>query len=444
MPGIPDAICWHEGMPLLPQHFQLQALHADAMSARHARGTHPWFWGVNQLKVDPSQLAKGLVRITELQAVMPDGLVVDLDRERDKDPVLQLQLSAQDCLDRSELMIYLAIAPLWRAGQLVPWGERLRSWQADAIPDLESGKFPRAVSVLRPRMRLVTAAGLGDAIGLPLLRLSCEDLSFARLPYHPPSPQLASDAQISLEIAELCTLARQKAEFLAARLRRAQEDGKSSESAELRLQLSAIWAALPSVQAALDSGIAHPASLYFQLVGMTGPLASLDPEQGVTPFKPLRYESLLENFQEVLSWLTAKLSNIRMGYSRRIFQCQDRRFFIELLDKESPEQLLVIGLRMPAGSPAQAAQEWLEQAVIGSQSQLVTLVRQRMRGLRFKALERSEQIAYSVGEAIRLFSVQARGEWFQAPERLFVFVPGSETTLTAPSEIVLFDASTQD
>ena len=28
---LPDAVCWHEGMQLLPQHFQLQGLRAEAL-----------------------------------------------------------------------------------------------------------------------------------------------------------------------------------------------------------------------------------------------------------------------------------------------------------------------------------------------------------------------------------------------------------------------------
>lgn len=444
MSGIPDAICWHEGMALLPQHFQLQSLRAEALSARHALGAHPWFWGVERLVIDDTRLGSGLVRVSELRAVMPDGLVVELDRERGKDPLLELQLNDHYRLGHSELMIYLAVAPQWRARQLVPWGERLRSLQSESLPDLESGQFPQPLTVLRPHLRLVTRAGLSDSLYLPLLRLDCKGQSFTCLPYQPPSPRLAPDSPISLEINKLCALARHKIDFLTVRLRRLQDDGKLVESAELRRQLSAIWTCLPGVQAALDSGVVHPADLYLQLMNMAGALVSLDLEQGMPTFAPLAYENLLESFQAVLTWLTAKLSNIRVGYSRRDFTLQDRRFSIELLDFESQKQQLVIGVRMPAGVGPQAALEWLKHAVITSESQVDPLIRQRSQGFEVKALERSEQVAYSVGESFRLFSLRAQGERFKPKERLFLFVPMTQSTLTAPMEIVLFDANTQD
>ena len=34
---LPDAVCWHEGMQLLPQHFQLQGLRAEALGAHLAQ-----------------------------------------------------------------------------------------------------------------------------------------------------------------------------------------------------------------------------------------------------------------------------------------------------------------------------------------------------------------------------------------------------------------------
>lgn len=45
MKVLPDAVCWHEGMQLLPQHFQLQGLRAEVVTALCASAANPWFWG---------------------------------------------------------------------------------------------------------------------------------------------------------------------------------------------------------------------------------------------------------------------------------------------------------------------------------------------------------------------------------------------------------------
>ncbi|VDZ79174.1 type VI secretion protein [Salmonella bongori] len=46
MNTIPAMVCWYEGMAMLPQHFQLQALRHEMLTATLARCANPWFWGV--------------------------------------------------------------------------------------------------------------------------------------------------------------------------------------------------------------------------------------------------------------------------------------------------------------------------------------------------------------------------------------------------------------
>ena len=57
MKVLPDAVCSHEGMQLLPQHFQLQGIRAEVIAALCARAGNPWFWGVAELEVDPAALS---------------------------------------------------------------------------------------------------------------------------------------------------------------------------------------------------------------------------------------------------------------------------------------------------------------------------------------------------------------------------------------------------
>ncbi|MBF3229810.1 type VI secretion system baseplate subunit TssK, partial [Pseudomonas aeruginosa] len=78
MSVLPDAVCWHEGMQLLPQHFQLQGLRAEALAARIGQACNPWFWGVTALELDPSALCAGQVRVLHLEAILPDGLPVSV------------------------------------------------------------------------------------------------------------------------------------------------------------------------------------------------------------------------------------------------------------------------------------------------------------------------------------------------------------------------------
>ena len=76
--GLPLHVNWSEGMLLCPQHFQQEAWRQDAAASYRLTVSHPFPWGVRQLKVDKELLAEGVYHVLELDALMPDGLVVSV------------------------------------------------------------------------------------------------------------------------------------------------------------------------------------------------------------------------------------------------------------------------------------------------------------------------------------------------------------------------------
>src|SRR4051812_16657060 len=66
-------VLWGEGLFLRPQHFQRQDLYHESRLAELSRSVHPYLWGVRTLKFDTEALSAGILRITELSAILPDG-----------------------------------------------------------------------------------------------------------------------------------------------------------------------------------------------------------------------------------------------------------------------------------------------------------------------------------------------------------------------------------
>lgn len=434
---LPDAVCWHEGMQLLPQHFQLQGLRAEALAAHFAGVCNPWFWGVSQLEVDPSALSAGLVRLLQLQGTLPDGLPVNL--QAGVGPALELDVTeAINKTDDATVTVYLAVSPLWRAGQLLPLKGRLQSVVGEALPDLTSGEFPESITVWRPNPRLCTQLSKADSICLPLLRIRKEGGGFLRVPYTPPTSVLLPESALGRRVAGLCARAREKCMFLAGRLRQAQAAGNQDDALEIRRQLTALWARLPEVESALNTRVATPQALYGLLLGLAGAWSALDLLAGVPAFAPLDFVELQRGYEPVLDWLENTLELVRAGYRSLAFERNDQVFSIQLPD-DQPSQRLVIGLRMPNGASEQAAAEWLRGAIIASAPHIPLLSRQRMSGLPHQAMGRNEQVAYSVGDDTRLFVVAASGQWFDGQLPLHIVAPASHQA-SSPWQVVLFVA----
>ncbi|HUE91576.1 type VI secretion system baseplate subunit TssK [Pseudomonas sp.] len=436
MSGIPDAICWHEGMHLLPQHFQLQSLRAETLASRQAAAAQPWYWGIDLLEVDEAALSSGKVRITGLDAILPDGLPVGFDAAS-RSPLELDVIEAIDASPQAMTTVYLAVAPLYRAGQLVPLSGRFLSAQGEPVPDLASGQFPEPINVWRPDLHLVCESNKADSICLPLLRIGKQAGGYARIAYVAPTSRVLPETPLGHKVAAVCARAREKCVFLAGRLRQAQQAGNAEDASEIGRLLAALWARLPEVEAALGSRVVAPATLHRLLAGMAGSLCTLNPLAGVPAFKPLVYEELLDGYSEVLDWLNTTLDLVRAGYRTLAFARDTRGFWIDLPEREEPWQRLVIGLRMPAGVGERAAGQWLESAIVASEAHIVTLARQRMHGMAQQPLSRSEQIAYSVSEDTRLFSLQGEREWFDPSQRLRILVPGGGTGVE-PWEVLLF------
>ena len=73
---IPAAIEWHEGMMLVPQHFQVNDRRQEQLQAFHAHQLQPYYWGVRTLSFDEVLLVEGQCRVVSFEAVMPDGTPV--------------------------------------------------------------------------------------------------------------------------------------------------------------------------------------------------------------------------------------------------------------------------------------------------------------------------------------------------------------------------------
>ncbi|WP_207005384.1 type VI secretion system baseplate subunit TssK [Trinickia mobilis] len=430
----PDPICWFEGMPLLPQHFQTQALHAAGHAALLAGAARPHYWGVLALEQEEAGLAEGLVRITALEAILSDGLPI---RHTGDDPVLQIDVRQAFATPEQTVTVYLAVPPLYRGGQLDQRGARYRQHESADVPDLAAGADPASVTTWRPRLHLMTDLGNQEYDRLPLMRLRQQGGGVAPAEYVAPCPFVTPESLLGQRAMRVAVRAREKCVFLAGRLDAARHAGELDDVAQIERQLAALWMRLPEAEAALMSRSAHPLELYCILAGMAGALAGLRPERGVPVFAPFDYMELLASFDPLLEWIDAALATVRQGYRVRQFTAEAGGFWIAPPFDAGAAQELVIGLRMPADAGEHDAGSWLEQTVIASRPHVPTLARQRMRGLARRSLGRDERAAYSAGDDTAMFAIQLDDPWFDRKEPLHIDVRAGARGV-APWAVQLF------
>lgn len=431
---IPEMVCWHEGMPLLPQHFQMQSLRAEILAARHAATAHPYYWGITHLEFDLPAIQTGIVRVLSLEAVMPDGLLVRHDAATDE--ALEFDCATLPPEQRQgTLALYLAVPPLYRAGRLSIFDQRYTSVRSAAIVDLASGDFPEEIAVLRPAVRIAPENGRGDSVTLPLLRLTCHEGGYSLAPYMPPMPVTPSDSILGRRLAALGLDIREKAVFLSGRLQAAMAARDALLLFTLDRQYAGLVALLPRLEAALHIR-AHPLALYFVLCDMLGALAGLKLDEPVPYPRPFDYLDILQCVEPLLAAVESRVALIRTDYRRHPFAREGEHFSIMLPGLPQGADTLVIGLRMPVRAVGRDAAQWLEEAVIASSSHVDTLMRQRMRGLPRQALGPDSTSGFNAEPGVYLFALKLDAAWFNPAEALHIRIPFNDKS--APEGIMAY------
>src|SRR6185312_12179473 len=175
---VPDAVQWHEGMLLAPQHFQQLAVRNDALLQYHMLAAAPFHWGVRRLRFDPMLLLDGTYRVVELEAVMPDGLRVSY---REGDPTdLSVSVAGRVPDRNSAITIHLAV-PAARGATASANGDfaRFASYEGTPVPDLNTGEGEISVPRLRPRLSLIAGDTPPDKFSsFPIAQVAYRDEAY--------------------------------------------------------------------------------------------------------------------------------------------------------------------------------------------------------------------------------------------------------------------------
>jgi len=166
---IPDAIQWHEGLLLTPQHFQQLTLRHESLVQYSTSLSTPFCWGLRRFKHDTISLPGGKFVVQELEAVMPDGLMVWHDSVQAANPLeVDLTKHAEKMTDQP-VTIYLAVV----ADQNGSSNDELNKYEPfKRKRDDASGGNGRDIYCLRPRLSLLVRDVPKKYIGFPLARVS--------------------------------------------------------------------------------------------------------------------------------------------------------------------------------------------------------------------------------------------------------------------------------
>ncbi len=430
MPQIPDPIQWHEGMLLMPQHFQQMAARYESLIQSAIASGPPYSWGVLKFEYDRSTLVSGVLRVTLIEAVMRDGLIISAGSDTGIDLEINLK-SFVDQMRVSPATIYVTVPTqktLSTRGDLA----RYISHVGDAISDDTTGEDAITIPRLRPRVDL-WAGDLPPARyeSLPVLRVLAQNDAFQEQQYVPPCLSVPLSSDLGKACSDTLAIVRAKSYVLAEQLRTEPFQQAEIDAADVRWKVLALSTGLPGPEAALQSGRSHPFSLYLLMCQLAGHIAAVTSGGVAPPFQPYRHEELWTTFDPVLGFIRNSAAEavveswivVPFGGSNGRFETSPSSAVNEAIAAQATldAPAIVLGLRPAPGSPSEAVWRWGESSVIGTASFMPTLLSNRVSGAQRKRVETLPGLVPKRGTALLSLvfdeSVAKPGEAVQLVER---------------------------
>jgi type VI secretion system protein ImpJ len=429
-------IQWHEGMLLSPQHFQQESSRVDNLLAWQVQAAAPFAWGVRQLKMNTALLAAGILRVTLLEAILPDGTAVAYSAQDASHGVLELDLAPHvAAMSNAAIDVHVAL-PVSSNMRSNGAPVRFRSVAMAAVEDEVSEALPADVPRLLPSLSLIAGAapsGLYTSFRLASVFKDNEVIKLGAT--LPPLLEVPKEGDLWERLSNFVAQLRGKAAFVAKQT--AVPSSRTEDRLaylEQRERLRNLMTGLPQVEAVMRTPSLHPYSLFLSLCSLLGPLSLLRP--GGLPPVPPEYDHAdpLATLNPVLTALQGALDEISQDYREFKFEYRHGAFEMVLQGEWMASQL-VVGLR---GQPERELIAWMEGAIVGSQSTYGSLRERRVLGAERTFIESSQELGVRASAGYTLFSVQVDVALILAGEALVISNSAESAAAQRPQEIVLF------
>lgn len=432
-----SAVQWHEGMLLAPQHFQQSSLRSEQLVHYHLFNAAPYHWGIRRLRIDPVALVNGTFRLTDLEAVMPDGLPVGIDA--DYPTSLELDLTAHALeFRRGPVTIHLCIpaergdAPT--SGALA----RFHSVAGSPVVDANTGEGSLRIPRLLPRLTLIPGETPPEKfVSFPIAEVRFQDETFALTDFFAPLLQTGPGSALHEGVATIAKRVREKASFLSEKVRASVMLEKRPLLQEMQATVRSLSAALPRLEAMVASGVVHPFDLYLGMAALSGHLSGLGPTQVPPVFPAYDHNDQRASFAPLFLFAHRMLDAVHESYTALPFAERDGRFSLRI-PAERIASRLVVGLVTATGVSEADVAGWMETAQIGTAARMASIRDRRIRGAARERIEMADEMDLVPSRGVVLFAIAVDPDVIVPGEELVIVHPSDSEGRTRPSEITLY------
>ncbi|WCN10821.1 type VI secretion system baseplate subunit TssK [Marinomonas mediterranea] len=312
-------VVWAEGVFLGQQHFQAWDAYQEKIQSLRTKIYEPHFWGVKDVSWDKAALENGRLVLTQCLAVLPNGQIIDYDRNRDTPVHLEL-----GDLSRLELDVQLTIADSDNVDTITGYNAQGNAaWNSEYVDvaDCFDSNRKREVLLAQPNLNLIESGTQSNrVISLNIARLKKDMGGSYTLDsdYIPPLVSVHAAGGLMNSLRSLTELLTVRFKEINARRTNVSDVGSytPSEMADF-LFVSDISDILSELRIVEQNPSASSLQLYSTLCRAHDKLALHTQPDKVPYTQPYQHDNLSTTFSELYGAIRDifGLSNVRMEAS---------------------------------------------------------------------------------------------------------------------------------
>lgn len=434
--ALAPAVQWHEGMMLSPQHFQQSDLRHHQILSHQLMLSSYYHWGVYSLKLDPIVLPDGLVRILELEALLPDSLIVHYTANMVDIPPLEIDIkSLKTDTPKQEITIHLAIPEYLEESSPVI-GEFPRYYSVEGQETKDINLDDNVIRIPRLFPKIFLHAGdqpPARCHSFPILKMTFTEETFVRTDYLHPCFFVEKDTLLWESVAEVVQKMREKATYLSEKWQNQIGTPMLQETTAI---LKPLVSALPGLETIVHGDPIHPYKLFIRLCDLIGDLATLRLSQ-IPPVLPTyQHNDINACYGPVLAMAKQYLNSIDLSFASFSFQQKERLFYLRMHPNYLQDKLY-IGIRAPKGMTEVQLEEWMNDSIVCSDFAIETVRARRITGNERAILKNEELYDLMPSRGVVIFALTPDPEYIKPDQNLNIFNPADHPD-KRPTEIVLY------
>lgn len=422
-------IDWYEGALLAPHHFQQMDFYEQQYTNCLMRSANYFGYGIIKLALDSASLASGVYKITMLDAIMPDGSLIQYNA--DESPKIYERDLKDVIKSKRSVRVYLSV-PIHKSGQSNFSGEIPRYVTSkERVLDENTGEDEVEVIKKNVTFYIHIDEDLSPKFSsIPVAEIAFSNTGIQRTNYIPPTVFMEQNNDLAKLCRTVVQIMKQKIGYIIGK----RNFLKNTEGLDEKLHLLIIHT-LP-IEALVNTYGASPFAVYNKLLDLASTLVALTHGDIIPEIAPYVHEDPYTTFYSLQTTITQGMDKIIDTSSSIPFMLEDDIFFLKVEESwiGEKEDRIVVGIRKSTDANYDEFVHWINGLQITSRPFIQDVIQRRVLGAN-RRIENSMDVITSISDNIINISIDAHSSHIKFGEDLCIF---NKAERRSADEIVLF------